>query len=115
MTPGDRREDEVAEYWVKMDISRSAALQLLDELANPRSSVRRRLEKDKRSALKVLAEHNIEVAESSLPDEIRLPAPEQVAAFRSQARALVAKDRKPFGFVILAVIFGAMPLVDGAD
>ena len=52
---------------------------------------------------------------SSLPDEIRLPAPEQVAAFRSQARALVAKDRKPFGFVILAVIFGAMPLVDGAD
>jgi hypothetical protein len=32
-----------------------------------------------------------------------------------QARALVAKDRKPFGFVILAVIFGAMPLVDGAD
>ena len=105
----------MTEYWVKADISRSAALKFLDELANPRSSVRRRIEKDKRSALKVLAEHNIEVAESSLPDEIRLPSPEQVAAFRGHARALVAKDRKPFAFAILVVIFGAMPIVDGAD
>lgn len=105
----------MAEYWVKMDISRSAALKLLDELANPRSSVRRRLEKDPRSAQKVLAEHGIEVAESSFPAKIRLPAPEQVAAFRMQARALVARDRKPFGFLVLAVVFGAMPLVDGAD
>jgi hypothetical protein len=27
----------------------------------------------------------------------------------------VAKDRKPFGFFVLAACFGAMPLVDAPD
>ena len=102
----------MTEYWVKVDISRQKALQVLDELADPKSQLRKDLQKSKRSAQAALSERGIEVATASLPDRIRLPAPEQVADLRTQARAIVAKDRRPFGFFILAVCFGAMPLVD---
>jgi hypothetical protein len=102
----------MTEYWVKVDISRRNALKVLDELANPRSKLRKDLQGSKRSALAALSARGIEVAEASLPDKIRLPAPEQVASLRREAQALVAKDKKPFGFLILAVCFGAMPLVD---
>jgi hypothetical protein len=105
----------MAEYWVRMDISRSAALKTLEELSNPKSKLRRDLEKSKQSARKALAAKNIDVSEDSLPDVIKLPPPEQIATLRLQARAMVASDRRPFGFFILAVVFGAMPLVDGAD
>ena len=105
----------MAEYWVRMDISRSAALKTLEELANPKSKLRRDLEKSKQSARKALAAKGIDVSEDSLPDMIKLPAPEQIATLRLQARAMVASDRRPFGFFILAVVFGAMPIVDGAD
>lgn len=105
----------MTEYWVKMEISREEALGVLDELATPESELRRRLEDGKASAKEALAEKGIEVAESSLPDEIVLPSPEQVAELRGQARAMVEKDKKPFGFAVLFVIFGAMPLVDDAD
>jgi hypothetical protein len=105
----------MAEYWVKMDISRRAALDVLDELATEKSELRRDLEKSKASARRALAERGIEVAESSLPDRIRLPAPDKVSALRTEARALVARDKKPFGFAVLLVVFGAMPLTDDAD
>jgi len=105
----------MTEYWVKIDISRRNALKVLDELADPRSKLRKELQAGKRSALAALSTRGIEVAEASIPDRIRLPAPDQVAELRDQARTLVAKDRKPFGFFILAVCFGAMPIVDGAD
>jgi hypothetical protein len=105
----------LAEYWVAMNISRSAALKTLAELADPKSKLRRDLQRSKQSALKALAERNIYVSEASLPDVIKLPDPEQIATLRLQARAMVGSDRRPFGFFILAVVFGAMPLVDGAD
>jgi len=105
----------MTEYWAKVDISRREALKVLVELADPSSQLRRRLQGSKRSALRALSEHGIEVSEASLPDKIRLPAPEQVAAFSMQARELVAKDRKPFGFIIIIVCFGAMPLVDAPN
>jgi hypothetical protein len=105
----------MTEYWVKVDISRQKALQVLDELADPKSQLRKDLQKSKRSAQAALSERGIEVATASLPDRIRLPAPEQVAALRTQARAIVARDRRPFGFFILAVCFGAMPLVDAPN
>jgi hypothetical protein len=115
LTPGDRREDTMAEYWVAMDISRSAALKTLEELADPKSKLRRDLEKSKQSARKALAARNIYISEDSLPDVIKLPAPEQIATLRMQARAMVGRDRRPFGFFILAAVLGAMPVVDGAD
>ena len=105
----------MAEYWVRMDISRSAALKMLAELADPKSKLRRDLERNKQSARKALAAHNIDISEDSLPETIRLPAPEHIAALRMQARAMVGSDRRPFGFFILAAILGAMPVVDGAD
>jgi hypothetical protein len=105
----------MTEYWVKVDISRQKALAVLDELADPKSKLRKDLQRSKRSAQAALSERGIEVATASLPDRISLPAPEQVAALRTHARAIVAKDRKPFGFFILAVCFGAMPLVDDAN
>lgn len=105
----------MTEYWVKVDISRQKALQVLDELADSKSQLRKDLQKSKRSAQAALSERGIEVATASLPDRIRLPAPEQVADLRTQARAIVAKDRRPFGFFILAVCFGAMPLVDAPN
>jgi hypothetical protein len=105
----------MTEYWVKMDISRAEALRVLDELATPKSQLRTDLQKSKASARRALAKIGIEVAESSLPDRIRLPAPEQVAALRKEARALVARDKKPFGFAVLLAVFGAMPLTDDAD
>lgn len=105
----------MTEYWVKVDISRQKALQVLDELADPKSQLRKDLQKSKGSAKAALSERGIEVATASLPDRIRLPAPEQVADLRTQARAIVARDRRPFGFFILAVCFGAMPLVDAPN
>lgn len=105
----------MTEYWVKVDISRQKALQVLDELADPKSQLRKDLQRSKRSAQAALSERGIEVATASLPEKIRLPAPEHVASLRMQARAIVAQDRKPFGFFILAVCFGAMPLVDGPN
>ena len=41
--------------------------------------------------------------------------PEEVAAFARQSRSLIARDRKPFGFLIIVVCFGAMPLVDAPN
>jgi hypothetical protein len=105
----------MAEYWVRMDISRSAALKMLAELADPKSKLRRDLERNKQSARKALAERNIDISEDSLPDVIRLPDPELVRALRMQAQAMVGSDRRPFGFFILGVVLGAMPVVDGAD
>jgi len=101
----------VTEYWVRIEISRRDALKTLDELADPRSKLRRQLQSSKRSALRALAERGIEVAEASLPEKITL----QIAELKSQALRLVAKDRKPFGFFVLAACFGAMPLVDAPD
>lgn len=105
----------MTEYWVKVDISRQNALKVLDELANPKSKLRKELQGSKRSARAALSARGIEVAEASMPAKIRLPAPEQVASLRQEAQSLVRKDRKPFGFFILAVCFGAMPLVDGPN
>jgi hypothetical protein len=105
----------MAEYWVRMDISRSAALKMFAELADEKSKLRRDLERNKQSARKALAARNIDVSDDSLLDVIRLPSPEHVAALRMQARAMVGSDRRPFGFFILAVVLGAMPVVDGAD
>ena len=105
----------MTEYWVKMDINRQQALKMLDELADARSKLRKDLQRSRRSAQKALADRGIEVAEASLPARIRLPSPDQVAAYRMQTRAIVAKDRKPFGFIIIIVCFGAMPLVDAPN
>ncbi len=105
----------MTEYWVKVDISRREALKVLNELSEPKSQLRKRLQGSKRSALAALSEHGIEVAEASLPAKIQLPPPEQVAALRSQAVQAVGKDRKPFGFLVLVVCFGAMPLVDAPN
>ena len=102
----------MTEYWVKIDISRRNALKVLDELADPKSKLRKELQGSKRSALAALGARGIEVAEASLPDKIILPPPEQIAELKGQALRLVAKDRKPFGFFVLAACFGAMPLVD---
>jgi hypothetical protein len=105
----------MTEYWVKVDISRKNALAVLDELADPKSKLREDLQRSKTSAQAALAARGIEVAAASLPDKIRLPAPEKIAELKTHARALVAKDKKPFGFFVLASVFGAMPLVDGSD
>jgi hypothetical protein len=105
----------MTEYWVKVDISRRDALKTLDELADPRSKLRRQLQSSKRSALRALAERGIDVAEASLPDKITLPPPEEIAQLKRHALRLVAKDRKPFGFFVIAACFGAMPLVDAPD
>jgi len=102
----------MTEYWAKVDISRRDALKTLDELADPRSKLRRQLQSSKRSALRALAERGIEVSEASLPDKITLPPPEEIAELKRHALRLVAKDRRPFGFFVLAACFGAMPLVD---
>jgi hypothetical protein len=105
----------MAEYWVAMDISRTAALKMLAELADEKSKLRRDLQRSKESARKALAERNIYVSQDSLPDQIRLPSAEHVAALRMQARTMVGSDRRPFGFFVLGAVLGAMPVVDGAD
>jgi hypothetical protein len=105
----------MAEYWVKADISRGKALQVLKELSTEGSELRTSLQKNRGLAKKRLADLGIEVSDAAFPKQVRLPPVEQVKDFRIQAQALIAKDRKPFAFVILAVVFGAMPLVDGAD
>jgi hypothetical protein len=114
ISPRNKKE-RPPEYWAKVSISREDALSMLDQLARKKSKLRTDLERSKESALAALSAKGIEVNAAALPSRIRLPAPEKVAVLREQAVAVIARDRKPFGFVVLAVVFGAMPLVDGAD
>jgi len=102
----------MTEYWAALEISRREALSVLKELADPSSQLRKDLQRGKRSAQAALAKHHIYVATASLPDRVRLPAAEDIADLRARAQALVGKDRGPFGWWVLAVVFSAMPLAD---
>jgi hypothetical protein len=104
----------MAKYWVRLDISREDALTMLDELATPGHGLRTRLEGGKRSAKTVLRERGIRVW-AGLPDPIVLPPADEIRQLHTHARTLMERDRQPFGFYVLSAVFGAMPLVDGAD
>jgi hypothetical protein len=105
----------MAKYKAEVDIDQERAIAVLDELATDGSPLREALEESKGSAQRALKEIGISVPQSSLPDEIKLPPPEQVAALRDLARGMVERGWWPFGWFVLATVFSAMPVVDAPE
>jgi len=97
-------------YQATLDISRAKALEILEDLATEGHQSRTKLERDADGTLKGWG---ITVHEG-LPKSVKLPSPETVQKVYEAAKAIDA-EKQPFGYFILAVTFGAMPLVDGAD
>ena len=102
----------MARYEVKLDIERDAAARLLQKLANADDPLRAELERGKQQAHEALKREGIEVSLDSLPDRINLPPASKVADFHTRVSSLVERDAQPFGFALLVVVFGAMPLVE---
>jgi hypothetical protein len=105
----------MTEYWAAVTIERDDAIEFLNELATEGSDLRGRLEAGQESARDALGEKGIYVATASIPEQIKLPPPEDVATLRDHAQAMVERGRGPFAWFILAVVFAAMPLVDAPD
>jgi hypothetical protein len=61
----------------------------------------------------VLFERRIDVAPDTLPETVTLPSPDTINALREVAQ-LWPESAGPFGFAILFVVFGAMPMVTGS-
>lgn len=98
-------------YHVTANIDRDAARELLVRLSTE-DGYRAELESDPQS---VLASAGIEVTAESLPQTVTLPSKEKIADLLPVVDDLIGPTASPFGFVILVVVFAAMPMVAGTD
>jgi hypothetical protein len=97
-------------YEVKATISRRKAQELIEKLASD-DEFRAKFEAKPRT---VLFEHRIDVSPESLPETVTLPPKEKIRELIPVAYDLVDESASPFGFLLLFVVFGAMPVVTGA-
>ncbi len=94
-------------YEVRSSISRHTAEELINRLAND-ETFRKRFEANPRT---VLFEHRIDVTPESLPEKVTLPPADKIKELLPVATALVDETASPFGFLLLFIVFGAMPVV----
>jgi hypothetical protein len=92
---------------VRLAISREKARQFLQDFVND-EEFRERLQREPRT---VLFESRIDLTPESLPEEVTLPSPEAVSQLLELAEAMTEESASPFGFIVLFVVFGAMPIV----
>jgi hypothetical protein len=95
---------------VRITITDEDARSFLDRLVKE-PEFRAQVEADPRG---VLAEHGIEVGPDAAPAQVTLPKEDQIAAFvdaLDQSSYLGPRAKNVFGFAILHIVFGAMPLV----
>jgi hypothetical protein len=97
-------------YEVRSSITREKAQAIIRQLAED-DEIRAKFEKHPRT---FLFEHRIDVTPESLPETITLPPKEKIAELIELAEELAGPTASPFGFLLLFVVFGAMPVVTGA-
>jgi hypothetical protein len=98
-------------YQIKVNITRADAREVIRRLIED-DDFRERFETDTRA---VLAENGIDVESETLPEGVRLPAPEAIEDFLDllDNRGLVPETASPFGFALMILAFGAMPVMIG--
>jgi putative modified peptide len=105
MTHGDHTHREI-----RMAISATKAKELLQRLADD-DAFRARFKQEPRS---ILLDYRIDVSPETLPEEIELPAPDDIRALVKQAEEIIERTREaaePFGYIVMFVVHGAMPVV----
>jgi hypothetical protein len=102
-------------YEISANITRDRALELINRLAEE-PDFRERFQADARA---ILAEYEIEVGAETLPEQVRLPEPDAIRAFRSLLEAGLAPETdspytdSPYSVAILLLALGAMPVLAG--
>ena len=97
-------------YEIRSNITRQSARDLVTQLIED-DDFRERFERD---TLAVLSENGIEVAPESLPEVVTLPDKEAIQDLLSLVETRIAPEAaSPFGFLLLIIAFGAMPVLIG--
>jgi putative modified peptide len=95
---------------VRVNIGRADAHDVIQKLIDD-DEFRARFETDTHA---VLAEVGIDVDPEALPDEVTLPAKEDIEEFlRLLNERIVPETASPFGFALMIFAFGAMPVQIG--
>ena len=97
-------------YQVKSSITREKAQEIIQRLAED-DEFRAQFEASPRT---FLFEHRVDVSPESLPETITLPPKDKIRELIPLAEDLVGPTASPFGFLLLFIVFGAMPVVTGA-
>jgi hypothetical protein len=106
---GPRWDEAPRTYQVKSSISRQKATEILERLARD-EGFRAEFEANPRQ---LLFEHHIDLSTETLPETVTLPPPEIIEEMLDLTKKL-EKSAQPFGFALLFVVFGAMPMIEGA-
>ena len=102
-------------YELRVNITPERARDLIVRLIED-ADFRQRVEADPRS---VLSEYGIEITPGALPEQVRLPEPDAIRAFRSLLEAGLAPETdspytdSPYSVAILLLALGAMPVLAG--
>jgi hypothetical protein len=95
---------------IRVDITRAQAHELIEKLIDD-EGFRNEFETN---TWEVLKQHGIDCKPEALPEEVRLPAPEDIRAFLTVLNErIVPEQASPFGFALMILAFGAMPLQIG--
>jgi hypothetical protein len=97
-------------YEVKSSISRHKARELLTLLREDDAF----RDEFTRNPRKILFEYRIDLSPDSLPETVSLPSKEAIGSLLDLGESIVEESASPFGFLLLFVVFGAMPMVEGA-
>jgi hypothetical protein len=95
---------------IRVNITRQQAHELIELLIND-ESVRADFEAN---TWEVLQRHGIECEPEALPEQITLPPKEDIEEFLTLLNEkLVPEQASPFGFALMILAFGAMPVKMG--
>ena len=95
---------------ITVKITRARAHELIQDLID-KPEFREEFETNTWEALQAAG---IECRREDLPEEVRLPAPEDLdELLRLLNEKIVSPDASPFGFVLMVLAFGAMPVLIG--
>ncbi len=96
---------------IRVNITRERAQQLIEKLITDDGGFRSEFETN---TWEVLKEHGIDCEPEALPEEVTLPAPEDIRAFLDVLNErVVPEEASPFGFALMILAFGAMPVLIG--
>jgi hypothetical protein len=96
---------------IRVDITRAQAHELIEKLITDEGGFRSEFETN---TWEVLKRHGIDCEREALPEEITLPAPEDIQAFLTVLNErIVPEEASPFGFALMILAFGAMPVLIG--
>lgn len=93
-------------YRIEANISRNAARKLLADLAT-KDKFRAQVEN---APIETLRDFGLIVEGDELPETVTLPPKREIAHLLYTGDSVVPEDASPFGWLVLFVVFGAMPV-----